>query len=396
MVYILTKEPFPVGMAATNRIKCLAKAFLSYSIDCEIVLFGRTHNKEDYPPSGIEDGIPYFFIGNSVKRATGNINGRLQSLLLYIKLLFFLAININKNDVIYDYSGSISNIQKAFIIFITHLKKALYVYELCELPAGTGDETKKAMKKRKEIFKFLFPIFDGVVAISDELVFLAKQYCRHNAVIVKVPILVDFEKYYLPDLSNQTDWPYIFHSGTLYEQKDGILGMIEAFGIAYQKNSIPFRFILTGELQKSPHAEQIRMLITKYHLENNLFFVGYLTDEGLKDFLSKSSLVIINKPSTLQNKYCFSTKLGEYMAAGKPIVITRVGEAMNWLTDKKDCIIIEPDNIEQLADAIVYVYKHQGKMSMVGKEARETCKHSFDYHNYSSLLSRMINEMQSA
>ena len=41
-VYILTREPFPNGMAATNRIKCYAKAILQKGVLCEVLIFTRT------------------------------------------------------------------------------------------------------------------------------------------------------------------------------------------------------------------------------------------------------------------------------------------------------------------------------------------------------------------
>lgn len=62
-----------------------------------------------------------------------------------------------------------------------------------------------------------------------------------------------------------------------------------------------------------------------------MLFTGYLSHEDLKDYLSKASMVIINKYRNQQNEHCFSTKLGEYLAAAKPVIITNVGEAMNWL-----------------------------------------------------------------
>lgn len=37
-VYILTGEPFPNGVAATNRIKCYAWAIKEGGLNCEVVI----------------------------------------------------------------------------------------------------------------------------------------------------------------------------------------------------------------------------------------------------------------------------------------------------------------------------------------------------------------------
>ena len=41
-IYIVTGEPFPNGMAATNRIKCYAKAIHEGGLECEVVVYRRT------------------------------------------------------------------------------------------------------------------------------------------------------------------------------------------------------------------------------------------------------------------------------------------------------------------------------------------------------------------
>ena len=41
-VYIITKEPFPNGMAAVKRIVCYAKAWISQGIECEVLIYTRT------------------------------------------------------------------------------------------------------------------------------------------------------------------------------------------------------------------------------------------------------------------------------------------------------------------------------------------------------------------
>ena len=180
--------------------------------------------------------------------------------------------------------------------------------------------------------------------------------------------------------------PYIFHSGTLYEQKDGFVGMLEAFGKAKQKLNSPLKFISTGHVEGSRHEHEIIRVINQYHIENDVMFTGSLSNDELKAKLQGAALVIINKYKTQQNHYCFSTKLGEYLAAAKPVIITRVGEAMNWLTDGKDCIIVEPEDNNALADAIVEAVSQLATMRNIGKNGQSMCRHAFDYRNYGKVL----------
>lgn len=396
-VYIVTREPFPNGMAATNRIKCYAKALINIGVECTVLVFTQTEVYGKTPKNlvgkGTFEGISFQYIGGTPLRNKNVFIRQIDDRLDAYKLFFFLKKNLQKGDMVLAYLGYYSRFLNS-IIDVVHKKGARFVRELCELPYGTSEETAKNVILRQKTLLKQFPKCDGFIAISDALYDVAKEYKSSQAKIVKVPILVDFQKYDLPDNSKNMEVPYIFHSGTLYEQKDGILGMIEAFGIASQRLPYPIRFILTGKKENSPHLFEINHLIEKYQLSDKVVFTGYLSDNELKDYLSKASLVIINKYKTQQNEYCFSTKLGEYLSAGKPVIITKVGEAMNWLTDGESAYLVEPENALLLAEKIVYAFGDDEKRYKIAENGRIVCKKSFDYHVYGSKLFDFFNSIQ--
>ena len=390
-IFLITKESFPYGMASTNRIKCLAHCFLDQGFDLKLVHFGI--NEMKLPKSGIIDDIPCVFLDTGKTNVKGRFIKRLRSLYLHILLFRYLFKSSSKGDVVFEYWFTNMFI-RTILVRLLHIRKVFYITELCELPYGTGGETNHTVYCRNFVLKHLFPLFDGVVVISDNLKKLAMGHCKSNCVIVKIPILVDFNKCEMANRSDEAAFPYIFHSGTLYEQKDGILGMIEALGIASLKLDIPLHFVSTGSIDTSPHKKEMKIIIDTYNLSDRIHFLGFISSEEIRKQLSYASMVIINKYVNQQNTYCFSTKLAEYMAAEKPIIITRVGEAMNWLSNKKDSFIIEPGDTKELADTIINVLNDKDNSKVVGKAAKELCKHSFDYRCYKSSLANMIEKLK--
>lgn len=387
-VYILTKEAFPYGMAATNRIKCLAWAIKQEGIECEVNIFQRTDKRKrckNLYNNGIFKDIPFVYISSTTIRSSNRYIAKLFDIIDMIRYYNYLKQNLNKGDIVLGYLGT-SVIYSLILIDLIHKKGAFFTRDLCELPYGTGEETRKNIRNRKIVLEKQIPLCDGLLPISQTLANLARKYCKTNCIINQIPILVNYEDFRLEDRSDETIIPYIFHSGTLYEQKDGILGMIEAFGIAIQKSKSSFKFISTGDINSSPHALEIRELIKTYKLEDLLVFTGYLSEEEMKDYLAKASLVIINKYNTQQNRYCFSTKLGEYLAASKPVILTNVGEAINWLENNKTAYIIEPHDVNLLADAIVHAMLHPMERKRVGKRGAEICKQYFDFREYGPIL----------
>ena len=388
-VIILTDTPFPNGMAATNRIKCYARAIKDGGLDCEIVIRGITEKKgrkiRNKDAVGLYEGIPFHYMGNNTTGSGFMPLMKFAQLLNHLRTARYLKNNLQRGDILFLYMGNKVK-QMMHYMKIAHNNGAYCVRDLCELPYGVGAETNKAISMRKLTLEKQFPKLDGIVSISDALLRLAKEYAQPTCKHIKVPIMVEYEYYKMQDRSAESDVPYIFHAGTLYEQKDGILGMIEAFGLAIQKINYPIKFVLTGNLENSPHRDKIKHLVAQYNLENNLQFTGYLNNEDLKNYLCKASMVIINKYPTQQNNHCFSTKLGEYLAAAKPVVITNVGEAVNWLKDRDSAYIIEPEDTNALANAIVQVFSNPDEARQIGRAGQELCQHSFDYRVWSKPL----------
>ena len=74
-------------------------------------------------------------------------------------------------------------------------KKILWWHGLDKL---TKENKEKVIRKR--ILTNQFPKYDGVIAISDSLVDLARKYMGEDKSILKVPILVEYEKYDMESL----------------------------------------------------------------------------------------------------------------------------------------------------------------------------------------------------
>ena len=395
-VILLTSEPFPNGMASTNRIKCFARAIKDGGMECEVVVFHRTEAYGKAPKNtegeGFFNGIPFRYVGGNPLRGSNVFIRQLNDCLDHWRAKRYLQQHLCKGDVLFLCVGRYVELMLQYMN-IAKSKGAYCVRDLCELPYGTGVETERAIRHRKVILEQQFPKLDGIISISDALLNLARTYSLASCKHIKVPIMVEYEHYEITEKPAPPKVPYIFHAGTLYQQKDGIIGMIEAFGIAKQRLDRPIRYILTGSINASSHPEVLKQLISKYHLENSIEFVGYLNRDQIKEYLSSASLVISNRPKSRQDFYGFSTKLGEYLASSTPLLMTNWGEAINWLEDGKSAIITEPEATEKLADAIVYVFTHPEESHQIGLAGQEVCRKCFDYRNWSKPIVEFMYQL---
>ena len=88
----------------------------------------------------------------------------------------------------------------------------------------------------------------------------------------------------------------------------------------------------------------------------------------------------------------FPTKLGEYLASGKPVIVTNVGEISEYLTDRQNAYIIEPNNIEALYNCFKYIADHYEEAINVGLEGRKLAEGIFNYKSQAIRMYDFIRE----
>ena len=394
-IYFILKNTYPIGMASTARVHAYGMGLMNQGQEVHVLipisLEPHGCKQKNIHHEGFdENGVHYKYMSGSSLRGNNIIKRQINDQYGYFHTLLYLLKHLRKDDQIIIYEGGW--FWQLMCIIAVHLKGAKVAMELNELPYVFGQQTKKKIAKRERMLKHVFPRYDQFIVISDALQQVAKQYAP-KAKVIKVPIIVEDILDSNKDETSPIDNPYILHTGTLTQNKDGILGLIEAFGKACQQTDIPIQYLFTGYLELSPQREYIQKLLVRYHIEDRVKFLGYLEMDELRRYQRHCSLCIINKFKTLQNKYCFSTKLGEYLTFARPVIITNVGEAMNYLKDGENAYVIEPNDTDLMAEKILEVFSHPDQAAQIGKAGQELARNTF---HCDVQAKRLINFFQSA
>ena len=370
---------YPYGRSAPRRAHLLCKGLVENGIEVLMLITGPTEEKENkynLIPNGYFEGVEFKYIGGKVIR-NENLFIRQMAKIRCILLLFInILTNKYKSDFLIVLGASFD--YRMMLPVLARFTKTKSVLEINEYPLVTRQETPVVKIKRWILFHFVFHFYDGFVSISNGLYNLVNTYKSSKGESIIIPIIAKNidrgEKY-----PNPVESPYIFHAGSLIEQKDGILGMIEAFGLAKRNLSVPLKFVFTGGIDNSPQKSEILKMIDKYELNNDIIFTGFLMDGDLDLYFRNSSLAIINKGETLQNQYCFASKTAEYLAYSIAVITTNVGEAGFYFIDSENAYVIIPNNPQLLADKIIQAFTNtveRERIAVNGKRLFDLC---FDY-----------------
>lgn len=373
----VTSTPFPNGMAATNRLRNYCLGLFDNNVKPSIIVYRSTeyiNAPNSNPNNGEWQGIKFQYASTSI-RSKSFIKRRWDDFKDLIKTL--KHIYISENDIVIIYMRSI--IVETLSIIAAKLSKKILIRELCEYPYYKDCLNSKINLK-------LFRYYDGIIAISQELVQIARQHAGDKVKIIKVPILIDARNH--PKSKFHNDRPYIFHGGTITESKDAIISTMKAFALANRQLKNKIDFIIAGP--PSNELIELRKIIENNDLESNVKYLGKISADDIRQYQNGASLCILNKNDTLQNRCGFSTKLGEILLSGTAVITTTVGEANYWLKDGKSAYITEPHNPELIAQMIIRAFSDDGNREKIAKNGKEVALRNFDIKIQGPLLSNFL------
>lgn len=381
-IIIISRQYYPYGMASVNRLHCYTQGYVELGFETRVIIpeatipYSERKNTKNKKAEGYYKGTYFKYMSGTPIRNKIKWKRPFLDIISRLKTILYTIKECNQETVLYIWGGGI--IWCPIMQICGHLKGSKVYIELNELPYGTGLENWKTRLFRYFMLNNIFPYFDGFITISESLKQLVEQHNHKYNCTLKVPILVNTDTTSNNAKNINIDTPFIFHSGSLYEQKDGIVKMLTAFAIAKQEIR-NLKFYLTGKLEQTRDEKKIKATISQYNIEKDVVFLGYLDNDTLHSYQKSCTLMIIYKYDTLQNKYCFSTKLGEYLTFAKPIILTNIGEATYYMKDRENAFIIDWEDTKKIADCIIEIINNPQLATKIGIAGRETCRKEFNY-----------------
>jgi len=105
-------------------------------------------------------------------------------------------------------------------------------------------------------------------------------------------------------------------------------------------------------------------------LSDRVIFTGYTEHHEIPTYLAAMDAVIAPYPA-MSFFYFSPLKLFEYMAAGKPVIASRVGQIEEIVTDGKDGLLYDAGNMEQLIECSCKLIENEKFRKSIGRQARD-------------------------
>lgn len=239
----------------------------------------------------------------------------------------------------------------------------------------------------------VYSLVSGIIGTSDE--YRDRPLKNQNLDVPKKTVYVGNEiaefdvgvEEYSPQISKGEDEFWISYAGTIGTSYD-IRTMVLAGKALLNRGRNQIKIKILGG---GPLKEELETLAKEQNC-SNVEFVGYAPYPKMAAYLAKSDILV--NSFVKKAPQSIVTKIGDYLAAGKPMINTCMSpEFRNKVEHDGFGINIMPEDVNVLADAIERLYEDEAVRTEMGKKARAIAEEQFDRPQSYKKIIELIEEL---
>jgi glycosyltransferase involved in cell wall biosynthesis len=220
-------------------------------------------------------------------------------------------------------------------------------------------------------------MFDAIMVAEPVI---AKYFPKDKTHLVRnFPLMEGFRSHpSIPFSKRESKMVYV---GTLSKVR-GLFQMLE--GAQRAALNVNLEFVLGGQFAPLELEEEV---MKNYSVN----FLRWLPYEKLVPLLFESRIGIIIPNPIERYKTNYPVKMFEFMAAALPVIASKEGESASFIREANCGILVDPLNVEEISDAIIWLTTHVEEAEAMGKRGQELIFNKYNWETESKVLLSVLS-----
>lgn len=282
-------------------------------------------------------------------------------------------------------------------IYLKIFKRKKIVYDVHEYYI---DVLPLSSLQRKLFLGFMLyliePLFcryaDAIITADEEI---AKRYKKFNKKVYPIFNFPSFEVF--KPSNNQDmkmkykDYFVIIYVGGMSEER-GILELIKA--VHKVSRTYPLvKLLLLGNFGTQDFEERCIKYVRSNDLTESAEFLGFVPHTEIPKYIDAADVgAVLLKPIPKFYKN-IPIKQFEYMVCGKPVIGSNLPPIENFIGKEKAGILVDPNNINEIAEAIISLIKHPEEAKKMGENGRRAVEEKYNWNEMEKELIKIYSKI---
>lgn len=174
----------------------------------------------------------------------------------------------------------------------------------------------------------------------------------------------------------------------------GLDQFIEAADMVTRKNPGTVFMVVGGGAHIADYMRKAGSLVTG----SRCVFTGPISYPEIPKFVAAADITVapynslLNRDSRTRALFASPLKVFEYMASGKPVIVSRIGNRNGVIDDMKTGIVVAEDSPDELAGAIMRLLDDAGLRKALGANARCVAEEKYSWQGHVARLVSVLSE----
>jgi glycosyltransferase involved in cell wall biosynthesis len=242
-----------------------------------------------------------------------------------------------------------------------------------------------------------YPNCDGIVGISR---FWEGFASRRGIPATVVPSFSKFGDDEIPQCTPEVHQKFRILFVGRWVRRELPATVFSALEIALERG-VDLELVVLGSVGKSAALSQVleerpalRRLAALPRVRERIRFLGFVPDEELIRQMHSADAFVLLRRQNRETQALFPTRLPEFLATGKPVIVSDAGDLSLYLKHGQSALVIPPgDHPQELADAIIFLATHPKEAQSIGRGGRVALEESFSQKKLAERLAGFIRTL---